>query len=66
FNLDPIFQKVEFNNFNIKRTESGAEGIGLGGVAPPIALNGTTRDSNNPDAGAYESIEFPPEGGGLP
>jgi hypothetical protein len=29
-------------------------------------LNGTTRDIGNPDAGAYESIDFPPEGGGLP
>ncbi|TDI77616.1 MAG: hypothetical protein E2O83_07730 [Bacteroidetes bacterium] len=66
FNSDPIFQNVEFNNFNIERAESGAEGIGLGGVTPPVDLNGTTRDTNNPDAGAYESIEFPPEGGGLP
>ena len=39
FNLDPIFQKVEFNNFNIDRVESGAEGKCLGGVTPPIDLN---------------------------
>jgi len=54
---------VEFNNFNIERAESGAEGIGQGGVAPPVDLNGTTRDISNPDAGAYESVVFPD---GLP
>ncbi|NNM23499.1 MAG: hypothetical protein HKO54_08085 [Flavobacteriaceae bacterium] len=65
-NLDPIFQNTELNNFNIKQGESGAEGVGLGGVPPPVDLNGVTRDLNNPDAGAYESIVFPDEGGGNP
>ena len=57
---------MEFNNFNIECAVFGAEGIGLGGVTPPIDLNGTIRDIINPDAGAYESIVFPPDGGGLP
>ena len=62
FNADPIFQDVTLNNFNIKRCESGAEGIGKGGVLPILDLNGTIRNATNPDAGAYESIEFPDEG----
>ena len=63
FNLDPIFQDVELNNFNIKRTESGAEGIGKDGVPPPFDLNNIMRPLTSPDAGAYESIIFPDEGG---
>jgi len=59
FNQDPVFQDVTLNNFNIKRNESGAEGIGQGGVLPLLDLNGTTRNTTNPDAGAYETIEFP-------
>ena len=62
FNADPVFQDVTLNNFNIKRSESGAEGIGKGGVLPILDLNGTMRSGANPDAGAYESIEFPDEG----
>ncbi len=64
FNLDPIFQNVNLNNFNIQRTESGAEAMGKAGVPPPIDLNGVVRNVTNPDAGAYESIIFPDEGGG--
>lgn len=62
FNADPVFQDVTLNNFNIKRGESGAEGIGKEGVLPLLDLNGTMRNPANPDAGAYESIEFPDEG----
>ncbi len=62
FNLDPVFQDTELNNFNIESGTSGAEGIGLPGVSPPKDLNGINRGNtqqNPPDAGAYESIEFP-------
>lgn len=58
FNLDPVFQNTERNNFNIKAGESGAEGIGKPGVGPAKDLNGTTRN-NPPDAGAYEASVFP-------
>ncbi len=62
-NQDPVFQNTNLNNFNIEQGTSGAEGIGLGGVAPTIDLNGTTRDANTPDAGAYETTVFPePDG----
>jgi hypothetical protein len=62
-NQDPVFQNTNLNNFNIEQGVSGAEGIGLGGVTPPIDLNGTTRDPNAPDAGAYEATVFPdPDG----
>jgi hypothetical protein len=62
-NIDPAFQDSGVNNFNIEQSISGAEGIGgsnTGGLVP-IDLNGTNR-ATPPDAGAYESIEFPPEG----
>lgn len=62
FNLDPVFQNVELNNFNIKQGESGAETIGADGIQPPFDLNRVMRPLNDPDAGAYESIEFPDEG----
>ncbi|MDX1461973.1 MAG: hypothetical protein R3359_02870 [Marinirhabdus sp.] len=58
-NQDPVFQDVENNNFNIEQGTSAAEGIGAAGVAPPIDLNGVTRDATNPDAGAYEATVFP-------
>ncbi len=58
-NIDPVFQDTRMNNFNIEIGTSGAEGIGLPGVSPTIDLNGTLRDSNSPDAGAYEVTEFP-------
>lgn len=62
-NQDPIFQNTNLNNFNIEQGTSGAEGIGLGGVAPSTDLNGTMRNSNTPDAGAYEATVFPdPDG----
>ncbi len=58
FNRDPIFKNTEKNNFNIERGNSGAENIGLPGVPPAVDLNGISRDTP-PDAGAYESTEFP-------
>jgi hypothetical protein len=61
FNADPMFQDTEMNNFNIESGTSGADGIGKVGVGPTKDLNGQTRDTNNPDAGAYESIVFPEE-----
>ncbi|MAZ73361.1 MAG: hypothetical protein CMC70_09455 [Flavobacteriaceae bacterium] len=62
-NEDPEFENTNLNNFNIEQGASGAEGIGLGGIAPATDLNGTTRDANTPDAGAYEATVFPePEG----
>ena len=61
FNLDPIFQDVTVNNLNIEEGTSGAQGIGLGGIMPPFDLNGTARDGNSPDAGAYEATIFPVE-----
>lgn len=59
FNSDPVFQDTEKNNFNIESETSAADGIGKPGVAPNRDLNGQTRDTNNPDAGAYESTVFP-------
>ncbi|HBR54732.1 MAG TPA: hypothetical protein DEA82_11355 [Flavobacteriaceae bacterium] len=62
-NEDPVFQDTENNNFNIEQGTSAAEGIGAGGIAPPVDLNGTPRDANSPDAGAYEATVFPdPDG----
>ncbi|MCZ4320119.1 hypothetical protein O4H26_14080 [Aequorivita viscosa] len=58
FNLDPVFQDTEKNNFNIETGTSGAENIGKNGVGPAVDLNGTSR-SNPPDAGAYETTVFP-------
>ena len=58
FNADPIFQNANRNNFNIEIENSGAENIGLNGVAPAVDLNGTSRGTP-PDAGAYESTTFP-------
>ena len=49
------------NNLNIEEGTSGAQGIGLGSVMPPFDLNGTLRDTNSPDAGAYEATIFPVE-----
>ena len=58
FNLDPVFQNTEMNNFNIETGTSGAENIGAPNVGPSKDLNDITRN-NPPDAGAYETIEFP-------
>ncbi len=60
-NADPIFYNTDENDFNIETGTSGADGIGLGGVAPTDDLNGSPRNSDNPDAGAYESVVFPDE-----
>ena len=57
FNLDPVFQNTELNNFNIETENSGAENIGKNGVGPNLDLNNIPR-SNPPDAGAYETTEF--------
>ncbi len=62
-NVDPVFFNTEMNDFNIETGSSGADGIGKGGIEPPIDLNGTIRNTNTPDAGAYESIIFPDPGG---
>lgn len=62
FNLDPVFQDTEMNNFNIETGTSGAEEIGKPNVGPSEDLNGNPRPSpptTNPDAGAYEATEFP-------
>src|SRR5690554_2104391 len=59
FNIDPAFQNTSKNNLNIETGNSGADGIGLGSVAPLEDLNGTQRDLDAPDAGAYESTVFP-------
>lgn len=58
-NADPVFQNTNLNNFNIETGTSGAEGIGTPGVLLPLKdLNGIDRVSP-PDAGAYETTEFP-------
>jgi hypothetical protein len=65
FNEDPAFLDTARNDFNIETGASGADGIGLPGIAPPVDLNGTTRSATSPDAGAYESTMFPePDPGG--
>ncbi|MEZ4873998.1 MAG: hypothetical protein R2793_00710 [Flavobacteriaceae bacterium] len=64
FNADPVFQDVTVNNLNIETGNSGADGIADPAVSSmvPFDLNGTVRSTSAPDAGAYESTEFPPEG----
>lgn len=59
FNVEPMFQNTEMNNFNIEEGTSGADGIGKPGVGPSEDINGTFRNTNNPDAGAYEATVFP-------
>lgn len=63
FNIDPSFQNTSLSNLNIEMDISGAEGIGNMSTANlvPIDLNGTSRDTNTPDAGAYEATAFPKE-----
>ncbi|SRX55649.1 hypothetical protein [Aequorivita sp. CIP111184] len=61
FNLDPVFQDTQLNNFNIETGTSGAENIGVFLTNPPSILkdlNGVNR-SNPSDAGAYETTVFP-------
>ncbi len=60
-NSDPAFQNASKNNLNIESGNSGADGIGLPNVAPLHDLNGTLRSTASPDAGAYESTDFPEE-----
>ena len=62
FNIDPAFFDIENNDFAIETDVSGADGIGSTGIADlvPLDLVGTNRgEVDNPDAGAYESTEFP-------
>ncbi|PHS62234.1 MAG: hypothetical protein COB12_10965 [Flavobacterium sp.] len=63
-NQDPAFFDSSNNNFNIETGVSGADGIGNsnGATLVPIDANGTSRNGSSPDAGAYESTEFPDEG----
>ncbi len=63
FNIDPLFQNTVLSNLNIEMEVSGAEGIGnmATAILVPVDANGTNRDTNAPDAGAYESIAFPKE-----
>lgn len=58
FNLDPMFQSTDMNNYNIEAGTSGAENIGKNNISPSIDLNGNSR-STPPDAGAYEATDFP-------
>lgn len=58
-NVDPVFENVNLNNLNIETGTSGADGIGEPGITPPFDLNNTARSATAPDAGAYESTEFP-------
>ncbi|KRO66950.1 MAG: hypothetical protein ABR84_01680 [Cryomorphaceae bacterium BACL21 MAG-121220-bin10] len=63
FNIDPLFQNINLNNYNISDPDSAAKGIGSssGAASTPLDLSGTSRPMNNPDAGAYQAIVFPPE-----
>ena len=63
-NQDPAFFDSANNDFNIETGVSGADGIAnsSGATQVPIDANGTDRTGDNPDAGAYESVEFPDEG----
>jgi hypothetical protein len=63
FNIDAVFQNINLNNYNIESGTSGADGIGNTAVSGqvPLDLNGQPRSLVAPDAGAYESIEFPIE-----
>lgn len=61
-NEDPVFQNPSENNLNIETGTSGADGLGDPTISNlvPIDLNGMARGAS-PDAGAYESIDFPIE-----
>ncbi len=60
-NEDPVFENINLNDFDISLEESAAVGRGssAGSAAVPVDLNGTARPANNPDLGAYQSINFP-------
>lgn len=60
-NVDPVFQNVQSNNFNIESGTSGADGIGNPATTliVPVDANGVTRSTTTPDAGAFESTNFP-------
>lgn len=59
-NEDPKFHDAENFNFHIDLQESAAKGIGSGAYVPeaPMDLNGVSRPSQNPDAGAYQATEL--------
>lgn len=61
FDVDPAFFDTTLNNFNIETGVSGADGIGDTNIATqvPNDITGATRSISSPDAGAYESVEFP-------
>lgn len=61
FNEDPAFFDTSLNNFNIETDVSGADGIGDSETAIllPNDITGAPRNTSSPDAGAYESVEFP-------
>ncbi|MCF6308769.1 MAG: hypothetical protein L3J09_12575 [Flavobacteriaceae bacterium] len=63
-NQDPAFFDTSNNNFNIETGVSGADGIAIpsGASQAPVDANGIDRPEDSPDAGAYESAEFPDEG----
>ena len=63
-NQDPAFFDTSNNNFNIETGVSGADGIAIpsGANLVPLDANGVDRTGASPDAGAYESTDFPDEG----
>ena len=63
-NQDPAFFDSSNNDFNIETGISGADGIAnpSGASQVPVDANGTNRTGDSPDAGAYESVDFPDEG----
>ncbi|MCF6298092.1 MAG: hypothetical protein L3J08_08960 [Flavobacteriaceae bacterium] len=60
-NQDPSFFNPNENDLNIESNVSGADGIGDINAASlvPLDANGVNRTNGSPDAGAYESVEFP-------
>mgnify|MGYP006395384767 CR=1 FL=1 len=63
-NQDPLFQNINLNNFNVESGNSSAENLGVTPTTPlvPFDLNNFPR-ANPSDAGAYETTQFPDEGG---
>ncbi len=66
FNLDPVFQNIDLNNFNIEAGTSGAQDLDTTNDPPIVTLdlNGTPRVAPA-DSGAYEATTFP-DPDGLP
>lgn len=58
-NSDPRFHSTDHLNFHIDILKSAAIGIGNGAYmsSAPTDLDGITRPSQNPDAGAYQATE---------